>query len=125
MARYKRTEIEDLEEPIAEVISLLDTLISCHEGNVQKELQALRNYADIIQEKIPKICTLRDFKGYKFAVFDEGSDTPRPASYDESMRLIMGYKSGNVLDILRNWVVVDGEWVRRPDKNPDGSLVKK
>lgn len=125
MARYKRTDIEDLEEPIDGVINLLDNLIGCHEGDVQKELRALRNYAAIIQEKIPKLCALRDFKGYKFAVFDEGSDTPRPASYDESMRLIMGYKSGNVLDILKNWVVVDGEWVRRPDKNPDGSQVMR
>lgn len=125
MARYKRTSIEDLEDPITEVITMLDELIVNHEGDIQKELQGLRSYASIIQEKIPKLCALRDFKGYKFAVFDEGSNTPRPASYEESMRLIMGYKNGNILDLLRDWTVVDGEWVRRPDRNPDGSQVKR
>lgn len=125
MARYKSKDIEDLEEPIAEVLAVLDELIVKHDGDVQTELRQLRNYAYVIQEKIPKLCKLRDFIGYKFAVFDEGSTEPRPASYDEGMRLIMGYQKGNVLDIMKQWTVVDGEWVKRPQTNPDGSKVQQ
>lgn len=125
MARYKSKDIEDLEEPIAEVMAVLDELIVKHDGDLQAELRQLQNYAYIIQGKISKLCKLRDFIGYKFAVFDEGSTEPRPASYDESMRLIMGYQRGNVLDIMKQWTVVDGEWVKRPQTNPDGSKVQQ
>lgn len=125
MARYKSKDIEDLEEPIAEVIAVLDELIVKHDGDLQTELRQLRNYAYVIQGKIPKLCKLRDFIGYKFAVFDEGSTEPRPATYDEGMRLIMGYQRGNVLDIMKQWTVVDGEWVKRPQTNPDGSKVQR
>lgn len=125
MARpAKRPEIEDITDIGEEALALIDELIEKYQdtADVCAELRTLKVYAQILAEKPAKIARLRDFKGYKFAIINENGE-PRKASYDESLRLIMGYQHGNVIDIYKQWTVVDGKWVKRPDTNPDGSPV--
>lgn len=125
MPRPKRQDIEDITELATELEELIDELISRYSdhSDVKGELKALKVYAHILSEKPEKIARLRDFKGYKFAVIGDNGE-PRPATNDEAMRLIMGYQRGNILEIYQQWTVVNGEWVKRPEINPDGSEVR-
>lgn len=126
--RNKRVDIEDITDLANELVDVINGVIERYSGindEVRAEAQMLLRYATIIQEKSPKIATLRDFTGYKFAVIDQETGEPRIATQNEAMRLIMGYKKGSIIDVMRDWVVIDGQWVRRPNVNPDGSLVKR
>lgn len=127
MAKQKRNDIEDLTPLIEEVSDLVDDLIARYsfDETLQSELKFLKHHTEAISIKIPRLCNLRDFKGYKFAIIDEKTGEPRHATKDEALRLIMDYKPGNVIDIYKNWTVVNGQWVRRPEFNPDGSKVER
>ena len=124
--RTRKSDIEDIQACAEELIELIDTVATGYDGDVLEELRIMRRYASIVAEKAPKTARLRDFKGYKFAIICETNpNEPRVATYDEAMRLIMGYQKGNVIDIYREWTVVNGEWVKRPLINPDGTERKK
>lgn len=116
----RRNDIEDIQESATELLSLIQEIAEHYTDmdDVYGELRVLANYAHIIAEKAPKICRLRDFKGYKFAVIDPETGEPRKATKDEALRLIMDYKTGSFLDIYKEWTVVNGKWVKRPEENP-------
>jgi len=118
--RQRRADIEDIADIASEAVVVINELIMRYkdDDNLASELEVLRRYATILQEKPAKLAKLRDFRGYKFAVVDETTGDVRTATHDEALRLIMDYKHGSVIDIYRNWTVVDGEWVRRPKDNP-------
>lgn len=59
---------------------------------------------ETIQRQIPKVKNLVEFKGYRFAVVDPTTGAVRTASYDEAMRLMMGFyprEEGSALNIVR------------------------
>lgn len=84
---------------------------------VEESRKILVNF-DIISSKLRKVGKFLEFEGYRFCIIDPSSGNIREATHDESVRMIMGYKRGNVLEIMRDWTVVNGEWVRRENENP-------
>lgn len=116
-------EFSDLVDLAQEIISATEDLKLQYSfnQNVQDELQACADYANIIARKAPRIQRLAKLED-RMPVVIEADGTVRELSSDETLRLIMNYKTGNAIDIMRHWTVVDGEWVERPKNDPDPSV---
>lgn len=119
----KPKEFSDLVDLAQEIISAVEDLKLQYSfnQNVQDELQICADYANIIARKAPRIQRLAKLED-RMPVVIEADGSVRELTSDETLRLIMDYKTGNAIDIMKHWTVIDGKWVERPKDDPDPSI---
>ena len=116
-SREMATQLEDLLREAANEYT--NTIVS-------DEFTQLANYARIIREKLPRLATLSRYmkQSVAFAIINPDTHEVRFATNDEAQRLIMNYKQGSLLEVLRDWDTNEnGEWIpATEDRTP--SLLK-
>lgn len=108
---------------------LLTMAQNAEHPTVKAELVACSRIARHLYEKLPKVQTLEKHSraGTAFAVIDPVTREVRPATYEEGMRLIMGYDYGNSgTEVLANAYAANAADTtatsHRLDRDPDGNL---
>lgn len=103
----KRTSLETVQEVAQELADLLQELIDNEDDRTSKAmLLSMHKATKTTIDRAEGLITLRDFRGYKFAVIDPTTGEVRKASREEAERIALHFPpagAGGAVEILKKY----------------------
>lgn len=121
--KAKRTSLETVQEAAQDLAELIQELIDNEDDYTSKAmLHAMHKSTITTINRCEGLITLRDFRGYKFAVIDPTTGEVRKASREEAERIALHFPpagAGNVMDILKKYYEAQQKATETGNNPPD------
>lgn len=122
----KRTTLEDAQQAAEDLADILETLAQDYDANsVEKSmLKDMHGQVIAMAHRCESLATLRDFRGYKFAIIDPKTQEVRNATHEEAQRLILGFppvEAGGIIGILNQYYSLQEQARNNNTTPPDPS----